>query len=97
MQSRLLEWLRANGAATDNQMIAGGAVSVNGTRARRIELWRKGLIVQDGERDGSTLWKINDPVKAAARRENNSPILLSAGVREGKTYAVEGERVREVT
>jgi hypothetical protein len=57
-EARVLEWVRSCGAAgsTDNEGIAAGVCSINGYRARRVSLWRKGLIVQRGERDGSVVW-----------------------------------------
>lgn len=58
MQAAVLAWIASRGelGSTDNEGIASGACSVNGYRARRVELWRKGLIRQSGERDGSTVW-----------------------------------------
>lgn len=68
-------------------MIAGGAVSVNGTRARRVELARAFLIVKTGERGGSTTWR------AATINETT---CLRANLKPGRTYEVDGDRITEV-
>jgi hypothetical protein len=44
---------------TDNELIAHFTAqgwSANTPRARRVEVYRAGLITEDGEKDGSTLW-----------------------------------------
>lgn len=96
MQSRVLEFIQLHGPISDNDGAARSGMSPNSYRPRRIELQRKGLIVPDGEANGSTLWKLNDPDKAAARRVNNIPILTAKGIAPGKLYAVSNDTITEV-
>lgn len=58
MQQRVLDAIAARGGVgcTDNEGIALRVVHANGWRARRVELAKRGLIVPNGERNGSTVW-----------------------------------------
>jgi hypothetical protein len=57
MQMRVLEYIRTHQDCTDNEICAG-VNSPNGGRARRIELYKAGLIAKSGVRGGSTTWKV---------------------------------------
>lgn len=57
MQARVLDYIRAHPESTDNE-ICLGVNSPNGGRARRIELYRAGLIEKAGVKAGCTTWRV---------------------------------------
>jgi DNA-binding MarR family transcriptional regulator len=48
-QRRVLAYLKEHGPATDEQIIAGTGMNPNTARPRRVELVRRGLVVNGGE------------------------------------------------
>lgn len=48
MRQLVLDWLRAHGPATDEQIIAGTGLAPSTARPRRIELVQSGLVVDSG-------------------------------------------------
>lgn len=57
MRAKALDFIRTHPGTTDNELCAG-IESPNGGRARRIELYRAGLIEKSGVRDGCTTWRV---------------------------------------
>ena len=59
----VLAWLEQHGPATDEEIVAGTGLNPSTARPRRIELARRGLVVQAGERKTrsgkkATVWKL---------------------------------------
>ena len=46
----VLEWLAQHGPATDEEIIAGTGLNPSTARPRRIELVRRGMVTQTGEK-----------------------------------------------
>lgn len=59
----VLEWLAQHGPATDEEIIAGTGLNPSTARPRRIELVRRGLVVEAGTRKTAsgryaTAWRL---------------------------------------
>ena len=59
----VLEWLAQHGPATDEEIIAGTGLNPSTQRPRRIELVRRGIVTQAGEKRTSsgrkaTSWRV---------------------------------------
>ena len=50
MQRRVLDYLREHGPSTDEEIAAGLSMNPSTARPRRIELARRGMVVEAGER-----------------------------------------------
>ena len=58
-RGRVLDYIRAWGGATDNEIADGLPMSGSTVRPRRIELLRAGLIEASGEkRKGCVVWRV---------------------------------------
>jgi predicted ArsR family transcriptional regulator len=63
MQRQVLEFLRRHGPSTDEQIATGCGMNPSTARPRRIELVRRGLVVEAGERRTAsgrkaTVWRV---------------------------------------